>query len=128
MNTYLIIALGSAIGGLLRYISSNLVESHIGNSFPYDLLIINSLGSILIGFIAFMPGSEGKFAISQELRQFIMIGICGGYTTFSSFSLKTLNLFETGQIFAAGTFIIGSVTLSLLSVWGGMLLANMLVR
>ena len=128
MSAYIIIALGSAIGGLLRYITSNIVGNHWGNSFPYDLLIINSLGSILIGFIAFLPGSEGKFAISPEIRQFIMIGICGGYTTFSSFSLKTLSLFEAGHIFTAGVFIIGSVILSLLSVWGGMQLANMLAR
>ena len=124
MLTYLLIAVGGALGSVLRYISSNIVGYYFGEDFPYDLLLINALGSFIIGFVAFLPGNEEKLYITQEMRQFIMVGVCGGYTTFSSFSLKTLNLIENGKLLYAGLFIASSVILSLLFVWGGFLLAN----
>jgi CrcB protein len=124
MLTYLLIAVGGALGSVLRYISGNIVGYYFGEDFPYDLLLINALGSFIIGFVAFLPGNEEKLYITQEMRQFIMVGVCGGYTTFSSFSLKTLNLIENGKLLYAGLFIASSVILSLLFVWGGFLLAN----
>jgi CrcB protein len=82
------------------------------------------LGSFIIGFFAAMTGPDGRIIVSPEIRQFVMIGICGGYTTFSSFSLQTLNLLRDGEFLQAGFNIILSVILCLIFVWAGYILAT----
>lgn len=117
--TYLWIALGSALGGMARYACSNLAVTWFGPSFPWGTLIINVLGSFVIGFFGALTGPDGRLMVAGDTRQFVMVGLCGGYTTFSSFSLQTLTLAQEGDFLRAGLNIGGSVVLCLLSVWLG---------
>ena len=89
---YLWVMLGSAVGGGARYWSSGFSARHFGETFPWGTIIVNVAGSFIIGFFATLTGPDGRVMASTETRQFVMVGICGGYTTFSSFSLQTLNL------------------------------------
>ena len=120
MSLYLWIAIGSAIGGVSRFALSGYVASHFGRAFPWDILIINVTGSFIIGFFATLtepPG--GRWFVGAEGRQFFMVGICGGYTTFSSFSPGTLKLAQDGEWLRAGGNIAGSVVFCLVAVWLG---------
>jgi CrcB protein len=119
MATYLWIALGSALGGVARYACSNLAVAWLGPTFPWGTLFINVVGSFVIGFFGALTGPDGRLLVSGDARQFVMVGLCGGYTTFSSFSLQTLNLAQEGDFLRAGLNIGGSVVLCLLSVWLG---------
>lgn len=121
--TYLWIALGSALGGVARFGLSGLISSAVGESFPWGTLIVNVTGSFVIGLFATLTGPDGRLVASPDVRQFVMIGICGGYTTFSSFSLQTLNLVRDGQVLDAGWNIAASIVLCLLAVWLGFLAA-----
>jgi len=95
----------------------------LGETFPWGTLLVNNTGSLIIGFFATLTGPDGRIFASSTERQFVMIGLCGGYTTFSSFSLQTLNLANDGEWLQAGGNIIGSVVLCLLAVWLGHILA-----
>ncbi|MFI4974512.1 MAG: fluoride efflux transporter CrcB [Caulobacterales bacterium] len=119
MITYLWIAVGSALGGAARYACSGLVAAWFGETFPLGTLLINVLGSLVIGFFATVTGPDGRVLVSGDIRQFVMVGICGGYTTFSSFSLQTLNLVQDGEFLRAGLNVVASVVLCLLAVWLG---------
>jgi fluoride exporter len=122
------VALGSALGGVARYWCSGLIARTMGETFPWGTLIVNISGSLLIGFIATVSGTDGRFLIPPEARQFMMVGILGGYTTFSSFSLQTLSLARDGEWLLAGANIVGSVVLCLIAVWVGHMLAVMVNR
>lgn len=119
MATYLWIALGSALGGMARYACSNLALSWFGPGFPWGTLIINVLGSFVIGFFGALTGPDGRLLVPGDARQFVLVGLCGGYTTFSSFSLQTLTLAQEGDFLRAGLNVGASVVLCLLSVWLG---------
>jgi len=123
MGTYLWIALGSAVGGALRYWCSGLVARAFGETFPWGTLIVNVLGSFIIGFFGTLTAPDGRLFVGSNARQFVMVGFCGGYTTFSSFSLQTLNLLNDGEWFYAGANITLSVLLCLIGVWAGHVLA-----
>jgi len=123
---YLWIALGSALGGMARFWCFNIITSVVGPVFPLGTLIVNILGSFIIGFFATLTGPDGRLVVSSTMRQFVMIGLCGGYTTFSAFSLETLNLIRNGNIFYAGLNITLSLMLCLISVWLGYEIASML--
>ena len=123
MLTYLWIAIGGALGSMARYGCSRLAAEWVGEVFPWGTLFINVLGSFVIGLFATLTGPDGRLLVGPLPRQFFMIGICGGYTTFSSFSLQTLNLVRAGDIIGAGLNIIGSVVLCLVAVWLGYLAA-----
>src|SRR5487761_2176409 len=107
--TYLWVALGGAIGTTGRYWLSGLVARSIGETFPWGTLIINVTGSFAIGFFSTLTSSEGRFLVGPTGRQFFMTGVCGGYTTFSSFSLQTLGLARDGEWLQAGGNVAGSV-------------------
>ena len=124
MITYVWIALGGALGSMARYGCSSLAARWVGETFPWGTLIINVTGSFVIGFFATLTGPDGRVMASGTTRQFVMTGICGGYTTFSSFSLQTLNLMRDGEWLAVGGNVVGSVVLCLLFVWLGALLAG----
>ena len=94
---YLWIGLGSALGGMGRFWFSGWVAQRCGETFPWGTLLVNVSGSFLIGLLATWSTPEGRWFMPPRLSQFLMIGICGGYTTFSSFSLQTLNLVRGGQ-------------------------------
>ncbi len=126
MENYFWIAVGGALGTAGRYWLSGVVARLIGETFPWGTLIINVTGSFVIGFFATLTGPDGRVFVGSTARQFVMIGICGGYTTFSSFSLQTLNLMNDGEWFKAGGNIGLSVALCLIAVWAGQVLASTL--
>jgi len=117
------IAIGSALGGVARYWGSGVAARLFGATFPWGTLIINVLGSFVIGFFATLTGPDGRVFASSTTRQFVMVGICGGFTTFSSFSLQTLNLLNDGEWLRAGANIGASVALCLAAVWLGHVVA-----
>jgi CrcB protein len=119
MQIYLWIALGSALGGVGRYWCSGVIARHIGETFPWGTLTVNVVGSLLIGLLATVSDPDGRLLMSTTMRQFFMIGVFGGFTTFSSFSLQTLNLVRDGQWVPASLYILGSVALCLVGVWLG---------
>ena len=119
MMAYVWIAIGSALGGVARYWCSGVAARTIGETFPWGTLIVNVVGSFIIGFFATLTGPDGRVFVSSAARQFVMIGFCGGYTTFSSFSIQTLNLVQDGEWLQAGGNIVGSVVLCLIAVWAG---------
>jgi len=123
MITYLWVAIGGALGSTARYWLSGLVASACGETFPWGTLIINILGSLVIGFFYTFTGPDGRVIAPSDIRVFVMVGICGGFTTFSSFSLQTLNLARDGDFLRAGMNIVLSVVLCLLFVWLGHMLA-----
>jgi CrcB protein len=123
MATYFLIALGSALGGMARYWCSGFIAVRIGETFPWGTIFINIIGSFIIGFFATLSGPDGRLLVSTEARQFVMVGLCGGYTTFSSFSLQTLNLLRDGQWLSAGANIGFSLLFCLIAVWLGHLSA-----
>lgn len=123
MAAYFWIAIGSALGGMARYGCSGLAARLISETFPWGTLIVNVLGSFIIGFFATLTGPDGRVYVGSLTRQFVLIGFCGGYTTFSSFSIQTLNLMEDGEWLRAAANIGGSVVLCLFAVWIGSLLA-----
>jgi len=119
MALYLLIAAGSALGGVTRFFFSGLVANHVGSTFPWGTLFVNVTGSFIIGFFATLTGPDGRVFASGNTRQFFMTGICGGYTTFSSFSLQTLTLAQEGEWLRSGANTIGSVITCLAAVWLG---------
>jgi CrcB protein len=124
MLTYLWVAIGGALGSVSRYWLSGLVAERYGETFPWGTLVINVTGSFLIGIFAAMVIPEGRMDSQSRAftTQFFMIGICGGYTTFSSFSLQTLNLVRDREWLYAGGNVILSVVLCMIAVWLGYLL------
>jgi CrcB protein len=116
---YVWVMIGSALGGGARYWCSGFAANHFGETFPTGTLIVNVVGSFIIGFFATLTGPDGRFLVRTEARQFVMTGICGGYTTFSSFSLQTLNLVRDGEMGLAAANIGSSVVLCLVAVWLG---------
>ena len=128
LRSYLGIMLGGALGSVLRYAVSQYCAYRWGETFPVGTLIINITGSFLIGIFAGLSDTESRIVMGPHLRQFLMIGICGGYTTFSSFSLQTLNLARNGQWLYAGLNILLSVVLCLVGVWVGFALVQYMNR
>lgn len=116
MITKLIIVFGGAgIGGVLRYWLSALIQKHFPPYFPYGTLFVNILGSFVLGFLIF--GLDEKELVSPSLKLFLGIGICGGFTTFSTFSLETFYLLRNAEFFFAALNIIMSVVASILGVY-----------
>jgi CrcB protein len=116
---YFWIAVGSALGGVFRYWCSGVAARLIGETFPWGTLIVNMLGSFVIGFFFTLTGPDGRLLVGSTARVFVMVGLCGGFTTFSSFSLQTLTLLQDGEFLNAGANIAASVLLCMLAVWLG---------
>lgn len=125
MLNYLWVAAGSALGGAARYACSGLIARHFGETFPWGTLFVNIAGSFVIGFFATFTGPppEGRLLVDPGVRQFVMMGFLGGFTTFSSFSLQTLALLRDGEWLAAAANVIASVALCLAAVFAGHALA-----
>jgi CrcB protein len=122
---YIWIGLGGTLGTIARYGLSTAIT---GEFFPWGTLIINVTGSFAIGFFATLTGPQGVLLAAPEVRSFFTIGFCGGYTTFSSFSLQTLNLARDGQWLAAGGNVLASNIGCLGAVWLGHVCAMALRR
>ena len=116
---YLWIGLGSGIGGAARYWCYGLAARYLGDTYPWGTLLVNVGGSAFIGFFAALTASSGRLLVAPSYRQFVMAGLCGGFTTFSTFSLETLNLVREGDWLKAFGNIAGTLTLCLLGVWLG---------
>jgi CrcB protein len=122
MMAYFWVAMGGALGSVARYWLSLAVAARFGETFPWGTLVINVTGSFIIGIFGALTLPEIGGPNRATIIQFFMVGICGGYTTFSSFSLQTLNLLRDGQwLYAAGNML-GSVILCMIAVWLGWLL------
>ncbi len=117
--SYLWIAVGGALGSVARFWCSGLAARHFGETFPWGTLLVNVAGSFAIGFFAALTAPDGRWLVPSRFREFFMIGVCGGYTTFSSFSIQTLSLVEDGEWFRAGANVVLSVVLCLGAVWLG---------
>lgn len=124
---YLWVAIGGALGSVSRYWLSGMVAESVGGAFPWGTLIVNVTGSFLIGAIGAIASPEGRMDSQsrQFASQFLMYGVCGGYTTFSSFSLATLKHMQDRQWLYAGGNVVLSVILCLIAVWLGWMLGSL---
>ncbi len=118
MLTYFWLGLGGALGTIARYWLNGIISRHF-ESFPMGTLAINVTGSFVIGFFATITAPEGRWLVSPAFRAFFMVGVCGGYTTFSSFSLQTLNLAQDGEWLYASANAALSLVVCLVAVWLG---------
>lgn len=116
---YLLVVIGSALGGMARYALSGAIARRIGETFPWGTLAVNVTGSFVIGIFAALTARGGIYHGATTPRLFVMAGICGGFTTFSSFSLQTLSLARDSDWARALGNIVTSVALCLLAVLGG---------
>ena len=119
---YAWVSFGSILGGLARYFVGLLLDT--GPGFPWATLFINATGSLIIGFYATLTGPDGRMLARPEHRQFVMTGFCGGYTTFSTFSLETFRLLHGGMKYIALAYVAASLICWLVSVWLGHMMAS----
>lgn len=118
MRTLFLIGTGGFIGSILRYLLSGYVQQvSKGFQFPFGTLAVNVVGCVLVGFLAEL--ADQRSLISDETRGFLIVGILGGFTTFSAFGNETMNLLRSGELWLAGANIIGHMLLSLIAVWIG---------
>ena len=128
LMAYLWVGIGGALGSMARYGASGLVARIAGGTFPFGTMVVNVSGAVVIGFFAALSIPEGRFLIPPPARLFVMTGICGGYTTFSTFSLETFNLMRDGEWYRVAANVTGSVALCLIAVWLGYVAALALSR
>lgn len=119
LGTWFAVAAGGALGSVARFWLAGAVAALTGPRFPWGTLLINILGSFVIGGVAGLTMTPARMAMHADLRIFLMVGICGGFTTFSAFSLQLLELLQTGYVVAGLLYGAGSVLLCLLVVWLG---------
>lgn len=119
---YLLVAIGGAMGASLRFAVMNLCIALRMVAFPYATMLVNIVGSFFIGLLAFYL--LHRFANNIGLRLFLLVGLLGGFTTFSAFSLDTLTLINSQRYLASLIYIVGSVVLSIAAAAAGMFLAN----
>jgi CrcB protein len=127
-GSYISVALGSIVGAVARFLVSVLFVSQFGDRFPWGTLFVNVTGSFVIGFYAALTGPDGRLFVSARQRLFVMVGICGGYTTFSAFSLETLRFVQSGKVQTALVYLVVSIITWITSVWIGHMLAMRLNR
>ena len=125
LRTLLLVGTGGFIGSVLRYLLSSYVQQlSKGLQFPFGTLAVNVVGCVLVGFLAEL--ADQRSLISDETRGFLIVGILGGFTTFSAFGNETMNLLRSGEPWLAFGNILGHITLGLLSVWLGYSIASLL--
>lgn len=126
MLRYTVIFLGAGAGGVLRYWLGGVVQNWWGPTFPLGTMIVNISGCLVMGFL--FTAWTGPLLVRIEVRDAVLIGVLGGYTTFSSFGRETLSLAHGGEWLRAGIYVLGSVVLSLIGVWLGSMIAGRLYR
>ena len=126
--TVLWVALGGALGSVARYALSGIAVRWLGAGFPYGTLFVNMTGSFTIGLLAALVAADGRPSLGADARAFLLVGVLGGFTTFSSFSLETLNLARSGALAPAMLNVAGSVVLCLAAVSFGFATAGWLNR
>jgi CrcB protein len=125
LKTILLIAVGGALGAVMRFLSQATVYELVGKSFPYGTLFVNVTGSFLMGLLSIFLVE--KFNLGAEWHMAILIGVLGSFTTFSTFSIETLVLFEQGDMFKALANIMLSVVLCIGAVWTGAYFAKQVI-
>jgi CrcB protein len=125
MKIYLIVALGSGIGGFLRYVISDIVYKYTPSLFPYGTLSVNIIGSFLLGFTLFYL--DAVKLISTEMRMFLTIGLCGGLTTFSTFSYETVKLIQDSEYLLAGSNILLNIFVTILAVFLAAFISKLII-
>lgn len=125
---YAVVSVGSIIGSVLRALASLVALGWFGPRFPWGTLFVNIVGSFVIGFYATITGPDGRAFAGMYQRQFIMTGICGGFTTFSVFSLEAFQSLHAGRFALAGFYVGISVVTWLASAWLGHALASRVNR
>ncbi|SEW14492.1 CrcB protein [Prevotella sp. khp7] len=120
IRNLLLIALGGAVGSVLRYLVSSL-----NTSFPWGTFTVNILGSLLIGLLV---GLVSKGMLSPELKLLLVTGFCGGFTTFSTFANESFSMVKAGDILLTALYVGASVFIGVIAVWGGMILSNHVMR
>lgn len=126
--TVLWVALGGALGSVARFALSGIAVRWLGAGFPYGTLFVNVTGSFTIGLLAALVAADGRPSLGADARAFLLVGVLGGFTTFSSFSLETLNLARSGALAPAMFNVAGSVVLCLAAVSFGFATAGWLNR
>jgi fluoride exporter len=122
-TTCLLVTLGGAVGTLLRYGIGEWAQP-ISKSLPWGTIFINIAGSFVIGFFGTLTLANGKYPVSENARLFVMVGLCGGFTTFSAFSLQTLDLLRDGAALRAGANVVLSVVMCVVAAWAGHVIAS----
>jgi CrcB protein len=125
MSAWVAVALGGALGSMARFWLTAAMTVLTGPRFPWGTLLINVLGSFVIGFVAAITLTPGRIAMHPDLRIFLMTGVCGGFTTFSAFSLQTLELIQAGDLGLAFGYAVGSVLLCVIGTYGGWVLGRL---
>jgi len=121
----LAVAIGSALGGVARWLIGTWIQLRAGLVFPWGTFAVNTTGGLLLGFL--VRFALGTPAVSPEMRLLLTTGFCGGYTTFSTFSYETAVLLEQGEYGRATTYVVASVVASLVAMFAGFLLARVLL-
>ena len=124
MGAWIAVAVGGAIGSVGRFWLTGVMTGLTGPWFPWGTLLINVVGSFLIGLVGGVTLTPARVAIHPDIRVFLMTGLCGGFTTFSAFSLQTLELLRSGDIMPALGYAAGSVVLCVLATYGGWLIGQ----
>jgi len=129
-TAYLVVGVGSALGGMGRFWIAGLMGQRYGDAFPWGTILVNVTGSLAIGILAALAGTNDRLPakLSPFAAQFFMVGVCGGYTTFSAFSLQTLKLIQAGSWPQAGANMALSVVACVVAVWIGYLLGRVVSR
>ncbi|MEO8465990.1 MAG: fluoride efflux transporter CrcB [Gammaproteobacteria bacterium] len=125
---YLLVAIGGALGSVLRYVCSGMALRLFGAGFPYGTLFVNVVGSYIIGMAGAFVIAEGRAFTTLDFRLFVVTGILGGFTTFSAFSLDTLTLARGGNLSGAAVNVVLSLALCLTAVWLGHFTATAFAR
>ena len=120
LSNYLMVFLGAGLGGALRHAVNVIVPRVLSPHYPYSTLIVNVGGSFVMGLIAGWFAYKGGGTINQAWRLFLTTGVLGGFTTFSAFSLEVALLWERGESWYAGLYIVASVTLAICGIFGGL--------
>jgi CrcB protein len=125
MGAWIAVAVGGAMGSMARFWLAGAMTALTGPRFPWGTLLINVVGSFVIGLVAGITLTPARVGMHPDIRIFLMTGICGGFTTFSAFSLQTLELLQTGDAVPAFGYAIGSVTLCVVATYCGWLLGRL---
>jgi CrcB protein len=126
--TYVWVALGGALGSVARFACSTATARWLGAAFPWGTLLVNVTGSFAIGLLAALLAGDGRPLLGSDARAFLLVGVLGGFTTFSSFSLETLALARVEGVGAAALNVVLSLVLCLAGAWLGFLAAGALNR